>query len=437
MSQVVIPIGQASLLRETFSFSPGVTPTMTSPSVLKDAIEHAVNQTLLRDMYFGAWACVSVPHFYKWSDDDEYSIRITSPDQDVSPFQKTLPAFLNAIAQGLQIYKSVEGKLQDRCDKLLHPPADPKSKFPPKVPTEGQLRHYFLPPFGLSMVQSDSIQLLHYPPLETLTYMDYLYSPTNRRWENLLGYNGFPGMLNTRVETIVDIAPIAADGGKPGGQLIQDVLADFQPYVLSMLQALLRPSPSGRTTQPIVAYGGPVGEWLYRVFEQDLVAQNVRFVEDFDWDTKVASKRPDVCQLFTLRFFGDKGPATPVFTANHPIKFNYYDSDYEKAEHPEKFHGKKVMTPSQVDAQSAMFLMQDLVAAGWQSEMAMNWQADPDPHEVLNHQCNLWYGSNKTPVDKFFDIFREQIREFSLYSMSEVEQQAWMDTLKAAVHANP
>ena len=146
---------------------------------LGDVIGHVFNQTLQRDLFYGAWADV-------WDDDGQYGVKITSPQDDVSAYGDVIPPFLAAAKKGLAKYKEL---------KITDPDLS------------------FLPPMGLSMVRRKSVQLLHYPPTEAMTYSDYLYSPTNRRWESLLGYNGCDGSQYSLLETIVDAVPIAAPGG--------------------------------------------------------------------------------------------------------------------------------------------------------------------------------------------------------------------------------
>ena len=440
INQVEFDLGTAANLRTIFSFCPLVA-SQKIPAVLKDAIEHSVNQTLLRDLNFGAWANVFVPNQYKWNDDDVYRIKITSPnaDQSVGPYQVTLPKFLQAISLGQATYVAQQPALTAQIAKLIaegneQRQASANKSGRPFVPlTPEDFKNSFLPPFGLSMVNTDSIQLLHYPPIETVTYMDYLYSPTNRRWENLLAYNQYVGWKNTLVETIVDIAPIAADGGASGGDLIEPVLEAFQPYAMQMLQALLRTSPSGKTTQPIVAYGGPVGQWLMRNFNEELREQGVNMDHDKDGNPS----QPSVGQAFTLHLFGNAGPATPVLTANHPIMFNYYDKDYESAVAvaPPSVAGQNApQTQSEVDLASAIILAQDLTAAGWQTEMAQNWMNDPDPRAVFKEQCARWCNVGGAYFQAhFFDIFQEQVREFSLQELPVVNTAAWMKQLQTAI----
>ena len=424
-----IELGTASQLQQVYSFAPGVKEK--KPASLKDAIEHSINQTLLREGFYSAWAVVMHKSRWTWDDDDVYTVKITSPHHGVSGFKKTLTKFINAIRGGYQIYQEQQPALEAQRKKLVEEAhaANPDSDHPL---TEADYACYFLPPFGLSMVATDCIQLLHYPPDSTLTYMDYLYSPTNRRWESLLGYNDYPGEKNTRVETIVDIAPIAASGGSRGGKLIEPLLEKdvFAPYAKAMLQALLRESKDGKSTQPIVAYGGPVGEWLQKNYGKDLAAQGVEMARDDDGNPL----RPEVCQAFVLHFFGDDGPGTPVLCANHPIKFNYYDKDLGHAQHqPEADREAAIKAADKV---AADVLSQDLICAGWQARMAQGWYKNTDPDFYKTVRKNMivqWSNEGGTRFKELLEVFREQVKEFALGSMPEVDGEAWQRTLDEAL----
>jgi len=334
-NSVTFPIGTESDLTPLFAYQPTGVP-------LWDGIGHTINQTLLRDLFYGAWAQAWLKKSKPTpKPTDQYQVTITSPnaDHDVTAYATQIPAFIAAVSTGIGIYNTNKSKL----------------------PSTGVS---FLPPFGLSMLNTGSIQLLHYPPSETLNYMDYLYSPTNRRWENLLGYNAYPGAQNSLVETIVDVIPIAAAGGTDGSKALIPVQDAFVPYVQEMLNVYLRRSPGGTATQPVVAYGGPV----------------MSFLED---NFKQSNLRP--LSLISLQLLTG-GPATPVLCANHPSEFLYYKSSQEK--------------------EFTEILVQDLTAAGWQTKMSQN--PDADPKQTLQDVSTYW-GQNPNLVDQ---IFAEQVAEF-------------------------
>lgn len=296
---VEIPLGTEWELTQLFSFiqSDGVKFT--------DYLAHTFNQSLQRDLFYGSWADV-------YDDDGTLGVKITSPNQDVSGYERVVPAWLDAGRTALAVY-SADSEALDAAGMR------------------------FLLPFGLSMASSRSVQLLHYPPTETFTYLDYLYSPTNRRWECLLANNGFDGARNTVLERIVDVVPIAADGGDSSG--IEPYNQSFIPYALEMLEAVLTPVRPGLATQPVVAYGGPVRDWLEAAFP------------------KLIEEELGVLSLLRLPL-GSHGSHTPVLCANHPSRFLYFEDNSPET--------------------NLEIMQQDLVAASWQIQMAADWNADPE-----------------------------------------------------------
>ncbi|MDH4177083.1 MAG: hypothetical protein OEV72_05860 [Thermoleophilia bacterium] len=340
-NSVAFPIGAASDLTPLFSYQP-------SSVTLADGIAHTINQTLLRDLYYGAWAHVWVDK----SSQCQVTIASPNPTDDLTRYETQIPAFIAAARAGLEIYTASASKL----------PATGVS---------------FLPPFGLSMLNTKSIQLLHYPPTETLDYLDYLYSPTNRRWESLLGYNGFPGAENTLVETIVDLIPIAAGGGSAGSTALEPVENAFVAYAQQMLDVYLRPSPSGKATQPIVAYGEPVRAFLEANFDQSEL---------------------EVLSVISLRLMTG-GPTTPVLCANHPSDFLSAAGRHETAEPSPADQKYPPQDPKAI-------LLQDLKAARWQTTMSQN--PDADPKQTLQDASDYW---DQNP-DLVAQIFAEQMSEF-------------------------
>ncbi|HRH98850.1 MAG TPA: hypothetical protein PLB55_23115 [Prosthecobacter sp.] len=362
----------------TVSFDLGEETTLaplypyTPPGVkLADCINHTINQTLLRDLQYGAWAYVGTTLEKKADkatgktvETTLYHVKIVSPDPkaDLTRYATQIPAFLKAAGMALRLFYQGMAKAKT-------------------IPTGVS----FLPPFGLAMMNTASIQLLHYPPSETLNYMDYLYSPTNRRWENLLGCNGFPGARNTLLETIVDLLPIAANGGAAGAAAIQPFGTMFKPYVDQMLNLLLRATPNKKATQPIVAYGGPVMNYLQTTCNPKDLSGKI-----------TGNKGPDLAPLSLVSLpLLEGGPQTAVLCANHPAQFMYYDPSMKD-------------DPNQGYAHFRTVLQQDLIAAGWQSEMSRNPEAKP--LEVLQKVHARWTGKrNQERVDAIFDM---QVSEF-------------------------
>lgn len=339
---------------------------------LVDAITFVFSQTLQRDMFFGSWA-----QAYR-NGNGEYRLKITSPSDDVSTYEYLVPKYIEAGKQAMASYYE-------------------------NIPYSARKGWEFLLPFGLSMANVKSIQLLHFPPLETFTYRDYLYSPTNRRWECLLAQNGFNGANNTPVERIIDVAPIAAPGG--AGKELTDYNQDFIPYVKAQLNNFLRPleETAYKLTQPVVAYGSPVHEWLKQAFELE-----------------TAPKTLDIVKLNILD--SDSAPSTWVLCANHPSEY-LYDTDIPLKD-ANKPNGNY---PAPIEV-----MCQDLVAAGWQAYMSKH--PGDDPYKTLVDMQERWGWDAETntvkadKIDTLLSVMKEQNQEFNLdnnsFTPSEVQTTA-------------
>lgn len=331
-----------------------------SPS-LEDAITFVFSQTLQRDQYFGAWA-----QAYR-NGDGEYRLKITSPNGDVSAYRTLIPNYIQAGKKALANYYE--------C-----------------IPESARKGWEFLLPFGLAMTKVRSVQLLHFPPLETLTYKDYLYSPTNRRWECLLAENGFDGNKNASVERIVDVAPIAAPGG--AGHELSDYNNAFIEYAKLQLSNYLHPlvETQGSFTQPVVAYGEPVHAWLKEAFSLEQIPKTL-----------------DIIQLkLTPAEEGQSAPTTWVLCANHPSEY-LYDTDLPI---------RDAFKPNGNYPAPIEVMCQDLIAAGWQAYMAEHPCADP--HKTLSDLKTHWGWDDKTgtvlkeQAGPILAIMETQNREFNL-----------------------
>lgn len=338
---------------------------------LVEAITFVFSQTLQRDMIFGSWA-----QAYR-NGNGEYRLKITSPTDDVSAYENLIPKYIAA------------GKLAI-------------ASYYENVPSSVREGWEFLLPFGLAMANVKSIQLLHFPPLETFTYKDYLYSPTNRRWECLLAQNNFNGANNTPVERIIDVAPIAALGG--AGKELTNYNQDFIPYAKAQLNNFLRPleSTNHKITQPVVAYGGPVREWLKEAFE-----------------LKTTPKTLDIIKLNILDNEGVHGaPYTWVLCANHPSEY-LYDTSMSLAD----AHKRNGSYPSPIEV-----ICQDLVAAGWQAHMSEN--PNDDPYKILADMQTRWgwdAETNQVKAEKndvLLAIMKEQNQAFNLDNNSFIPSEA-------------
>lgn len=328
---------------------------------LEDTITFVFSQTLQRDLFFGSWA-----QAYR-NGNGEYRLKITSPSDDVSAYETLIPQYIAAGKEALTSYYT-------------------------DIPWSARKGWEFLLPFGLAMANVKSIQLLHFPPLETFTYKDYLYSPTNRRWECLLAQNGFNGANNTAVERIVDVAPIAAPGG--AGSELSDYNNAFIPYAKAQLSNFLHPlkNTENQLTQPMVAYGGPVHDWLKEAFG--------------------LPQTPGVLDIVPLSIAdgvnGQPAPITWVLCANHPSEY-LYDTDLPLSD---------AFKPNGEYPPPINVMCQDLIAAGWQAHMADH--PGDDPHKTLSDMEERWGwdAANRTVrkdrVEALLAIMKEQNQAFSL-----------------------
>ena len=310
---IEIKLGPWDEMADLFSWDAG------SGVDVRDLIAHGINQTMQRDGLLGSWADV-----YR-DKGDTLSVKLSAPFEQVKGYAKMLPAFVNAARTGYSAY------MEHRATIL-----------------QGKLIFYL--PVGLPMLATRSVQLLHYPPYEARTYSDYLYSPTNRRWESLLGYNDYDPAGVTLLERICDAVPLAGPGSD--ATVINEVEKYFIPYGKAMLAALL--DQSGPRTQPVVAYGGPAHGWLKSAFPTQV------------------KRMPTLFSVLELRVGAGKA-LTPVLCANHPSEFLFF------TEHNAKW--------------AFEITMQDLIAARWQAHMAEH--RDADPVKVLQEAKARWEGDRK------------------------------------------
>jgi hypothetical protein len=198
----------------------------------------------------------------------------------------------------------------------------------------------FLLPHGLAMVQHRTVQLLHFPPDYVLERdRDYLLAHTTTRWAQCLVENGADSATTDRYQTIVDIAPIAAPSD--AGASLEGIYGNFTGYIQALLKLWL-PRSDG-TVRAMVAFGGPVKQWLKTVYQLDL---------------KV---------LGTARLQVAPGLAVAILGANHP-SFIY------NAVKEQPSTGAPASTPLE---RGMRIMQQDLIAAGWQVRMGADPAADP------------------------------------------------------------
>ena len=322
MKSVDIALGTKEELQQLFSVSnPGVK--------LTDALSHAFNQTLQRDMFFGSWADA-----YYHEKSAQYYVKLTSPNHDLSSYEKTIPAMINAGKTALDIF--LKGKMESSDMK------------------------FFLP-FGLAMSDYKSVQMLHFPPSEALEFTDYLYNQTCRRWELLLLHNGFDSTQNTLLERLIDLVPIAAPGGDAKG--IAEYNMDFINYVTALIELFLGNNALEKVTAPMVVGGGPAISGFETIYKKQIEAQLPK------------GEKLHTMSLVELEIV--KGKKTHVLCTNHPSRYLYYSDK-----------------TSPNDEKEALEIMrEDLICSGWQSAMAEKW--DSNAKQVLEDMKEKWKSDAK------------------------------------------
>lgn len=325
MDSIDITLGEQKDLTQMFSaFDPNIR--------LTDVLSHAFNQTLQRDMFFGSWADA-----YFHEADGLYHVKLTSPDQDLSLYETTIPGMIKAGKIAMDIFNA--GQM-----------------------TTTELRFYL--PFGLAMSAYKSIQMLHFPPIEAFDFTDYLYNPTCRRWELLLLHNGFDGKQNTLMERLLDLVPIAAPGGD--SKDIDNYNLSFSLYVSTLLEMFLAANANDELTAPMVVGGAPA----------------IQFIQDRYPHSVPEGTKLDVMSLVELEIIpaaDEKSyKTTHLLCTNHPSTYLF---EMDNTSDPN--HEKEAMD----------IMRQDLICAGWQAEMAGNWEANPK--DVLKKMKERWKSDKK------------------------------------------
>jgi hypothetical protein len=196
-------------------------------------------------------------------------------------------------------------------------------------------------PLGLSLVNQKSVQLLHFPPDYTLSRLqNYLNSATSNRWEALLEENGIGKDSVTQYETIIDVAPIAAN--EAAGDSLP--IAPFFPYAQRQLQ-LMFSGDSATVTKPLVAYGAPARQWVSAVYlgERSLGVDSATYITVLG------------------------GRTTPVLGANHPSYIWHFTNTHGDTSWAARHKAAVKATPT---------MRQDLTAACWQAKVSANRTLD-------------------------------------------------------------
>jgi hypothetical protein len=210
----------------------------------------------------------------------------------------------------------------------------------------------FFLPHGVSMVNHRSVQLLHFPPDYVLERdQDYLLAHTTRRWAALLTENGVELTSTPQYQNIIDIAPIAAPSND--GKNLEGIYSEFTPYINGLLR-LWCPGIAGGH-KPLLAFGGPVRNWLKEQYNLDLFVLGLATLD-------LSS---------TLRI--------PILAANHPSFI--YNAVKRLRDNPSTPMDERVSIGMRV-------MQQDLIAAMWQFEMSNDTTVDPA--EALSRSKMKW-----------------------------------------------
>ena len=293
---VTVPLGDTKTLTTLYSYPNGQTPAQS----LAQTIEHYLNQRVSRDLITQPRVSVNVTG-------DHYSAVISGDSKTVDDYSLQLTTFLSngqLAASAVQALKTA-GKWDDK-------------------------EWRFFLPLGLSIVNQRSVQLLHFPPDYSLPGQDYLNSKTSQRWEQLLTLNNVPQQDVTLYESILDVAPIAAPAS--AGSTLSDTYSYFEPYVLKMLPLLLDLDEGATQALPIVAYGGPVRDWVTSHYKLTGFGVNTF--------TNIPVSQ------------GTSTVSAPILGANHP-SYIWYAKDQGRD------YALNVME-------------QDLISACWQASMGSN-----------------------------------------------------------------
>ena len=294
--EIIFQLGSEEELTELFSYP----NSEESSQTLEETVEHYLLQCVQRDLVINGTADV-------FTVDNMYHVTISGDSIRVDGYNETITTFLN---NGVLAVEAVD-QLKE-ADIWNH-----------------EEWRFFLP-LGLSIVNHRSVQLLHFPPDYSLTEQDYLSSKTSQRWEELLMLNDVPSEEVTLYESILDIAPVAAPSN--AGSTLEETYSYFEAYVVEMLLLLLD-KYDGLLGLPIVAYGGPVRNWVSEFYQ----------LKNFYVNTVDSIRVSD-------------SVVAPILGANHPSYIWYAKDD---------------------SREKAFSVMEaDLISACWQARMGRNPQED-------------------------------------------------------------
>ena len=336
---VTIDLGPTDEVAALYSYPNNCAEVCVLPALatLSDTIKKYLSNSLRRDGDDAANIDVS---------ESAGRVIVTLDGPGADDYAKVLPKYLDAGRLGLIGARELLKPDPDNEDRILW-----------------RYNWRFFLPHGVAMTKHYTVQLLHFPPDTVLmVQQNYLAAATTERWAELLEENGAAKTDVERFQNIIDIAPIAAphkDGEKLSGdkscKKCKGVYPHFNDYIKALLELWL-PLPAPGRSRPLVAFGGPVRDWLKSTYH-------------------VGLKVPEF-GVVTL----DSGLKVDALGANHP-SFIWAAVQYEK-DNP--------FTPQDEPLEVAMKIMQqDLVAACWQVTMISSANAT-DPKVILSDCEQKW-----------------------------------------------
>ena len=339
-ADIYVKLGNTERVTRLFAYPNNCSVICFRNWTLEQTVEHYLTQSLQRDGYGAAKVMV------KTDNNQLFAVLSGVPNG----YEKPLEALLEA------------GDLAYNGASKLN--ADGKWAYS---------WHFFLP-LGMPLENRKSVELLHFPPDNSLTQaQDYLKSATTDRWASLLTVNGVPTEQTPNYQTIIDIAPIAAPAN--AGKDLLSVYGYFTDYQTSMVKSISQ--KANGDTLPMVAFGTPVRDWIKQQYG------------------------PTVNVLGLVSISPSDGLKVPVLGANHP-SYIWYAAD------PANYTGTSTEAKAKADAAGLKVMAQDLSAACWQA--AMGRETDSNADIELRSCTQTWQVAQK---DKTCALFYTSVRNLT------------------------
>lgn len=343
-------LGSLDRVKLLFSF-----PNDPEDQDLDATVLHWINLILKRDNMVDKGFVSYIVH----RGESQVWLHIRAPYSEMQPlleYQRRIPMFLSHGEAATQVIAQLKTE-HTEWPPGLHPPADNNVWDPQNT---GKWR-FFLP-WGMAMINQQSLNFFHYPPLRLLEgTQDYLDDPVPVRLKELMAANGATSVEEQNLHsTVMDGAPIAAPDDQ-GTQYVDGIpvhlipIQHFVDYQLAQITLLLNTSQvDPGYTVPMVVYGGPAKDQFQKLFGQELKTM----------------------QTLTIEI--QPGLKTHVIGANHPYAF--YAVIQTSV-------GSGKINPANCHSGVEM-MIKDLIVVGWQLKMA----EDPtqDPTTVLNDLTAYW-----------------------------------------------